>query len=183
MLLVHFLVAFAIFFPIVLFVITLYRAYQEDGNPTNINMFLGLLLLLALTCSCTKEDLSTTCDGDCSATMVIPGNIDPNGYYHVSTNDFKYFNIDLYATPTSTEYHYNGTPYVSAEFTSDNGIVQETEIYFRESNIPNKLYTKRIVGPVLDSMVRDTVVITAEIFWDAGSNSKFLYLEEKIIIE
>ena len=74
-----------------------------------------LLLLLILITSCTKEDLLTTCQGDCSATMEVPGSIDSNGYYHVTNKGLDYFNIKLYATPTSPELRYNHRPVVMAD--------------------------------------------------------------------
>lgn len=155
-----------------------------------------LLLLLILITSCSKEDLLTTCQGDCSATMEVPGYLDENGYYHIQLNwkqEFlPRFSIELYATPTSPELRYNNVPVVTAEFTSDRewyfqgeklNVMQGTEIYFRETDDPNILYTKRIVGPFPEEVKGDTISIQSEIFWEAGSYSKLIYLKENIIIE
>lgn len=62
-------------------------------------------------------------------------------------------------------------------------IVQNTEIYLSENKLFSELYTKRIVGPFPPQIVGDTITIFAEIYWEAGNQSKFQYLEEKFIIE
>ena len=62
-------------------------------------------------------------------------------------------------------------------------IVQNTEIYFKENKPSQELYTKRIVGPFPPQIVGDTITIFAEIYWEAGNQSKFQYLEEKFIVE
>jgi len=176
MLLVHFLVAFAIFFPIVLFVITLYRAYQEDGNPTNINMFLGLLLILALTCSCTKEDFPPLCDGGCNAKILVDLPQDVNGFYHVTGHRF---NIEVFANGTNEYYWYNDSPFIEAKFEGD--AVQDGTIYLSKKG--NSFYTKRIVGPILNEMIGDTLTISGDVYWEGGRDYKIQDFELKFIVE
>ena len=155
-----------------------------------------LLVVLLLSVSCSKEDILSTCEGDCEAYMELPGYLDENGFYHIKLNwEQQYlprFSIDVYATPTSPELRYNKVPVVSAEFTSDrvwyfNGeelnVVQGTEIYFRETGEPNILYTKRIVGPFPEEIKGDTINIQSEVFWEAGSYSKLKYIYSKFIVE
>lgn len=61
-------------------------------------------------------------------------------------------------------------------------IVQGTEIYFNEVN--DKLYTKRVVGPIPPVAIGDTITLYMKVFWDAGSasqwNNKYF---EKFIVE
>lgn len=159
-------------------------------------MFRYLILLFVLLSSCSKEDLLTACDGDCISWMELPGYVDDNGYYHIKLDwEQQYlprFSIDVYATPTRPELRYNKVPVVTAEFTSDRvwyfqgeqlNIVQGTEIYFRETEFPNVLYTKRIVGPFPEETQGDTINIKSTIFWEAGRYSKIDFIEEKFIIE
>ena len=156
-----------------------------------------LLLLLILITSCTKEDLLTTCQGDCSATMEVPGSIDSNGYYHVTNKGLDYFNIKLYATPTSPELRYNHRPVVMADPKSDKiyryknpnilGFYEDDPVingitYFSEEIKDGKIYANVRVDH-LPPMVGDTLNLTVRVFWEAGSYSKLIYLEEKIIIE
>ena len=83
------------------------------------------LLFLLLATSCTpSDDFSTTCpSGDCDAGVVFPVQPDENGYYHVKldwTREYlPYFSVDAYAEPTSPEYHYNDSPFVTARFDSN----------------------------------------------------------------
>jgi len=81
-------------------------------------------LTLFLAFSCSKEDVLTVCPtGDCSASIIFPQSADKNGYYHVKLDWHKeyypYFSVDVEADPTSSEYHYNGDPVVTAQFDSD----------------------------------------------------------------
>ena len=92
------------------------RAFCAAAKPL-------LFLLLATSCS-PSDDFSTTCpSGDCQASMEIPGELDRNGYYHVKLDwnreYYPYFNVDVYAEPTSEEYFYNDSPFVTARFDSN----------------------------------------------------------------
>ena len=179
MLLVHFLVAFAIFFPIVLFVITLYRAYQEDGNPTNINMFLGLLLLLALTCSCTKEDIyPPLCTDGCQYTMEVELPQDKNGYFIVPSTESR-FNVHFTASATDPFYYYNDTSVIEVQFYG-NHIISGTNYMGKQGS---KYYTKKIIGPITNGMVGDTITVHGDIYWDGGREYKIQEFSFKFIVE
>ena len=179
MLLVHFLVAFAIFFPIVLFVITLHRAYQEDGNPTNISMFLGLLLLLALTCSCTKEDnYPPLCADGCQYTIDVELEQDINGYFIVPSSESR-FNVHFTASPTDSFYYYNDQSVIEVEFYG-NHIVSGTNYMGKKGS---NYYTKKIIGPITNEMVGDTITVTGDIYWDGGSQRKIEEFSFKFIVE
>ena len=83
------------------------------------------LLFLLLATSCTPDTtLSTACPtGNCEAFIEFPVEADRNGYYHVkldwSREYLPYFSVDAYADPTSPEYHYNNSPFVTARFDSN----------------------------------------------------------------
>ena len=83
------------------------------------------LLFLLLATSCTpSEDYSPTCpSGDCQAGVIFPVQPDENGYHHVKLDwnreYLPYFSVDAYAEPTSPEYFYNNSPFVTARFDSN----------------------------------------------------------------
>jgi len=201
MFLVHFLVdvfiAFAIFFPIVLFVITLYRAYREDGNPTNINMFLGLLLLLALTCSCTVDEYSyhTCMDNSCNAVLEVPGTLDSNGYYHIDLDwngeNYPRFNILVDASLTNRDFWYNNSPVIQASFETDTfwklgndilPIVQSDRVMLSKYS-ETRASGKRILGPFPPEMKGDTIEVAATVWWEAGIDTKGREILVKFIVE
>lgn len=141
------------------------------------------LILTAL--SCEKPDVPPVCpDGDCQAEFIIPFLQDENGYFDVKL-DFtgKYsprFSVGVEADPTHSYYWYNETPVVEARFNSSSYIqlqhekvpvVQPTRIYL-SGDSTKKLYGKRIIGPILEDMIGDTLKVDVEIFWDAGGNYK-----------
>lgn len=92
------------------------RAFCATAKPV-------LFTLLLAACS-PSDDFSTACPfGDCEAGMVFPVPPDINGYYHVrldwSRDYLPYFSVDAYADPTSPEYYYNDSPFVTARFDSN----------------------------------------------------------------
>jgi len=161
------------------------------------------LLLTILIVSCTKDDVSSNIciNGDCSAYFSVPYQQDSSGYFHVkldySGEHDPYFVIEAYATAVVPEYRYNDTSIVEAEFKGDKTlrvliaehlnsyetipVVQETSIYL--SGNSDTLFGRRTVGPIPPSMIGDTLNVNAEIFWDAGMQSKFKNYSLKFIIE
>ena len=178
MLLVHFLIAFAIFFPIVLFVITLSRAYQEDGDPFNLSILLFILILGSLFfTSCTKEDIyPPLCNGGCNAEIIVDLPQDSNGFYYVTGNRF---NIEVFANGTNEYYWYNDSPFIEAKFEGD--VVQGSSIYLSRNG--NSFYTKRIVGPIFDEMIGDTLTISGDVYWDGGRKYKIQDFSIKFIVK
>lgn len=171
------------------------------------NIKLLLVLITVFIVSCSEEDVrpSLCPDGSCDGALFIPFPKDSNGYYHVDLNfDGEYlprFDIFIEGDNVDPFYFYNDMGVVQAAFESDeswvmpNGvevdIVQSTTFYLNNSS-DNTEYTpssserkwgKRIVGPVPNEFVGDTIVIRAEIYWDGGSNSASQLFEEKFIIE
>jgi|TARA_R110000803_G_scaffold40135_1_gene86511 hypothetical protein len=169
-------------------------------------MRLILLLLLGyFLISCEKEDiLPDLCiGGDCSVALKVNAPQDTNGYYHLKLNyDGQYdprFNIEVIASKTDEYYHYNSKSVVTAGFSGDIFVqvplqtgeltefiplVQETRLYLRDhGKIPNKMYTKRIIGPVLESLKGDTLNVSGYINWDGGNNWKEEEVSLKFIIE
>jgi len=171
--------------------------------------YLKLLLLLFLfsIVSCSEEDSrpSLCQDGFCDGSLYIPFPKDSNGYYHVDL-DFEgdylpRFSIFVEADDVDPFYYYNDIGVVQSAFESssywvmNNGvevdIVQETTIYLNNSTdnteyIPTttgRKWGKRIVGPIPNEFIGDTIRIRAEIYWDGGSNSASQLFEEKFIIE
>ena len=171
--------------------------------------YLKLLLLLFLfsIVSCSEEDSrpSLCQDGFCDGSLYIPFPKDSNGYYHVDL-DFEgdylpRFSIFVEADDVDPFYYYNDIGVVQSAFESssywvmNNGvevdIVQETTIYLNNSpdnteyvpSIAGRKWGKRIVGPIPNEFIGDTIVIRAEIYWDGGSNSSSQLFEEKFIIE
>jgi len=155
-----------------------------------------VLFLLLFFASCSKDPLLPyTCENnDCSAYFEVNAALDSNGYYRVKLNYggeyYPWFSIDVFATRTNQYWWYNDIPVVEAEFTGDKYIelpyetvpvVQETQIYL--SGKQELLYGKRIIGPIPPSMKGDTLVVNAEIYWDAGNNSKFQNYSFKFILE
>lgn len=180
MLFIHFIIAFAIFFPITLFVITLFRAYQEDGNPININLFFLLLLISAfLFTSCTKEDSNPPlCPGGCNATIDIELDQDINGYYIVPS-DVSRFNVIVTANSTDPFYYYNDQSVIEADF--NGGLVSDGSIYLGKR--ANNYSSKKIIGPFVNEMVGDTITITGDVYWDGGSQFYFQEFSFKFIVE
>ena len=88
-------------------------------------IFAGMILFLSiLGCQDPEVPSPQICiSGECDAKMLIPGELDENGYYHVKLNwntDFMpYFSMDIVATEVIPEYRYNKISVVSAEFDSD----------------------------------------------------------------
>jgi len=166
-----------------------------------------LLITLTITMSCTEEDIrpSLCQDGFCDGMLSIPYPKDSNGYYHVDLNfegDYlPRFDIFVEADDVDPFYYYNDMGVVQAAFESSsfwvmsNGvqvdIVQETTIYLNNSpdnseyqpTIGGRKWGKRIVGPVPNEFIGDTIVIRAEIYWDGGSKSASQYFVEKFIVE
>jgi len=166
-----------------------------------------LLLLTAFTVSCTEEDINPSLcpDGNCDGALYIPFPKDANGYYHVDL-DFNgeylpRFDIFVEGDDVDPYYYYNDMGVVQAAFISDsfwimpNGVemdlVQSTTFYLNNStqnneytpSLPSKKWGKRIVGPIPNEFIGDTITIQAEIYWDGGSKSKSQLFEEKFIIE
>lgn len=165
------------------------------------------LLLAVFIVSCSKEDVKPPLcpDGNCDGQVFINSPKDSNGYYHVDL-DFSgeilpRFDIFIEGDDVDPFYYYNDMGVVLAAFQSDkvwelpNGlsqtIVQESTLYLNSSThnneytpiSPGRKWAKRIVGPIPQEFIGDTLVIRAELYWDGGSNSKSQFLEEKIIIE
>ena len=180
MLLLHFLLSFAICFPIVIFLITLFKAYREDGDTSYINLFFVFLLTLAFFfTSCSKEDAyPPLCPGGCNAQIEVELEQDINGYYIVPSNMSR-FNIHVTANETDPYYFYNDQSVIEATFDSE--ITEGRFLYLGKKK--NYYYTKKIVGPILESMVGDTISLTGDVYWDGGNNFKIQEFSFKFIIE
>ena len=145
----------------------------------------AICFLLTLTFSCSKPEWPPVCpNGDCEAMFNVPYPMDKNGYYQVKLNfNQEYsprFSIEVAADPTHPYYWYNETPVVEARFSSSSVIhlqhekvpvVQPARIYL-SGDPSKKLYGKRIIGPILNEMIGDTLKVDVEVFWDAGGNYK-----------
>ena len=166
-----------------------------------------LLLLAVFTVSCTTEDVEPSLcpDGNCDGALFIPFPKDVNGFYHVdldfSSDILPRFSIFVEGDDVDPFYYYNDMGVVQAAFTSEsswtmsNGIeveiVQSTTIFLNNStqnneyqpSLPNRKWGKRIIGPIPNEFVGDTITIRGEIYWDGGSKSKSQLFEEKFIIE
>lgn len=171
----------------------------------NIKSFLVFAVILFV--SCTKDSVyPPLCPtGECEGGLYVPFMIDGNGYYHVNlvfdTGGMSRFPIFVEADDVDPYYYYNDMGVVMAAFQSDflaeydNGytypIVQETTIILSNladegeftPNIQGRKWSKRIVGPIPQNTVGDTIVINAEIYWDGGSRSRSKKLKVKIIVE
>ena len=156
---------------------------------------LVVLFLMLLFASCTKDDVypNTCLGGDCNASFDIRYPLDENGYYHVvldySGSYYPRFNVDVYVNPTNSHYWYNETSVVSVEFTGNKYIqlpmervpvVQETLLYLSGTE---KLYTKRIIGPIPPQIKGDTLSVNVEVYWDAGDQSVYKNYFLKFILE
>ncbi len=199
MYLLHFLLAFAIFFPVVLVTISIFRAYKEDGDVTNVSLFFLLLLLVSfMFTSCSKEEFTAapTCySGDCSASLVFSQKQDENGFYHVSLNwngqYYPRFSILVDAATTNADYWYNGSPVVQATFDTDTTwefqndelpIVQSDRILLSKYS-EARVSGKRILGPFPPEMKGDTIQIKATVWWEAGMETKGREIFAKFIVE
>ncbi len=171
------------------------------------NLKLLLLIFATIFVACSEEEsVPPLCsDGDCNGKLYIPFPKDSNGYYHVDLNfDGEYlprFDIYVEADDVDPFYYYNDMGVVQSAFESSsywvmsNGvqvnIVQETTVYLNNSTdnteyaptTTGRKWAKRIVGPIPNEFVGDTIRIRAEIYWDGGSNSASQLFEEKFIIE
>lgn len=180
MLLLHFLLAFAVTFPIVIFLITLFRAYREDGDTGYINLFFVFLLSLAFFfTSCSKEDsLPPLCYGGCNATIEVDLAQDTNGFYIISPDKAR-FDVHIYANGTTPFYHYNEQSVIEATFYSE--LTSGGFIYLgkREGNY----YSKKIIGPITNEMVGDTILVAGDIYWDGGNEYSLQEFYLKFIVE
>ena len=165
MLLLNFIIAFAIFFPIVIVSITLIRNERFD--------FLLLFALLStfFLTSCSKDELPTNLCGDCSVRFEVPFEKDSNGYYHANLtfNDAgaARFDIKAYASTIDDKSLWeNDTPNFysifsgNIELTNDVGVVQHSRLQHDRNG-----YTKRVVGPVLTEHIGDTLIVSVDTHW------------------
>jgi len=166
-----------------------------------------LLIFAAIFVACSEDEIvpSLCLDGDCDGKLYIPFPKDSNGYYHVDL-DFNgeylpRFDIYVEADDVDPYFFYNDIGVVQSAFESSsywvlpNGVevdlVQNTTFYLNNSphnteytpSILGRKWGKRIVGPIPDEFIGDTITIRAEIYWDGGSKSKNQLFEEKFIIE
>lgn len=166
-----------------------------------------LLVITFINVSCIEDDIAPPLclTGDCEGDVFLNYPKDSNGYYHVDL-DFNStylprFDIFIEADSIDPYYYYNDIGVIQAAFesqsywTMSNGvrvdIVQTTTMYLNNSthnneyitSVPNRKWGKRIVGPIPNEFVGDTLTIYAEIYWDGGSKSKSQLYVEKIIIE
>lgn len=157
--------------------------------------------------SCTEDELNPPLclSGDCDGEIYIPFPKDSRGYYHVDL-DFivqgtARFPIFIEAEDVHPYYYYNDMGVVQGAFSSPSlgvyeggyqlPIVQETTLLLSNSNntteytprVSKRKWAKRIVGPIPQYFVGDTVTIRAEIYWDGGDLSKSKFFLEKLIIE
>lgn len=158
-----------------------------------------VLVLLLLFSSCSIEealDPPTCYGGECNATFTVEGELDSNGYYHVDLDFtqqyYPRFDILIDATPTDPWWWYNEVPVVQANFYTEDTwefqndilpVVQPNRVYLSQKS-KFSMTGKRIVGPIPPEMQGDTITIEPEVFWEAGSASRYLVFNElKIIIE
>jgi len=156
-----------------------------------------ILALLLVSCSIEEELNPPTCyGGECNATFEVDGWLDTNGYYHVdldyNSQYYPRFNIFINANPTDPWWWYNDVPVVQASFFTENTwefqndilpVVQPTRIYLSQET-STRMVGKRIVGPIPPEMQGDTIYIEPEVFWEAGSASKYkVFNNLKIILE
>lgn len=176
--------------------------FKNAGKLARLRATLFFITFL-LAFSCSKEEVSPDIciDGDCFAYFRAPFPKNSDGYYEVkldySNISDPYFHIYAYAKSTARRWWYGDHPVVEAEFKSDKNlrvrvadhlnyyesipVVQETSIYLTgEGDI---LSGKRIIGPIPEFMVGDTLTINAEIFWDASMHSVLKNFSLKFIIK
>ena len=167
-------------------------------NGVSILPHLLVLIFLLFLASCSKEDVypDVCIDGNCNAKLILNYPIDENGYYHVKLDyeqEYKpRFHIEIEADNINDYWRYNGRPVAFAIFNSDASrmllgdevkLVQETEVYLSEVD-PNKLYGKRIIGPVVNQFKGDTITVDAKVYWDGGVKLYEKYQKTlKIILE
>jgi len=168
----------------------------------NILVLSGLLLG-----SCTENEFNPPLclSGNCDGKVYIPFPQDSNGYYHVELafiiEGTARFPIFVEAEDVDPYYYYNDMGIVRSAFSSSSfgvyqggyqlPLVQETTILLSTSrnmseftpSIPGRKWAKRIIGPIPQYFVGDTITIDAEIYWDGGNLTKSKLLSEKIIIE
>lgn len=199
MYLLHFLFAFAVFFPITLVLISIFRAYREDGDSTKVGLLLMVVLLLTfMLTSCTKEEFNAipTCStGVCDASLIFSQEQDNNGFYHIDLNwDGQYyprFSINVDASTTSRNYWYNDSPVVQASFETDTTWEFQNDVLpvVQSDRIMLSMYSelrvsgKRILGPFPPEMKGDTIQIKATIWWEAGMETKGREVFAKFIVE
>jgi len=85
--------------------------------------------------SCSPESFDLPCEsGECSASIESSFYKDSNGYYHAeldwNSEYYPYFNLDIVADKTSSQYHYNGVSVVRAQFDTDSYFVLGDSIAF-----------------------------------------------------
>ena len=160
-------------------------------------LFILVLALFFSSCSIEEALDPPTCyGGECNATFIVDGELDSNGYYHVdldfSEQYYPRFDILINANPTDPWWWYNDNPVVQANFYTEDTwefqndilpVVQPNRIYLSQVSTYS-MSGKRIVGPIPPHMEGDTIYIEPEVFWDAGSASRYkVFSELKIIIE
>ena len=177
---------------------TINQKESIDKSRGNLRAFraaaYGLLVLLALSCS--KPEKPSVCTGgECEASFKIPYPIDENGYYHVELDYtqqyYPRFYAEVEADPTDPYWWYNDMPVVEAYFDSESvfeleyedvRIVQPGRIYLHRKE-SDRLYGKRIIGPISPEMIGDTINVNVEILWDAGENYLVKDYNLKFIVE
>lgn len=155
---------------------------------------LFILLTLSVLSSCSKDEVypDVCIDGDCNAILKLQYPQDSNGFYHIKLDGTTRFDVEIFADNINDYWRYGGRPVAFAIFNSDASriimgdevkLVQETEIYLSEVDI-NQLYGKRVIGPVVNEFVGDTITVDATVYWDGGVKLFEKYQKTlKIILE
>jgi hypothetical protein len=159
---------------IILVTIQLSKLVFSYIKANGIDEWVGLLvvvILLTLSTSCTKDEITQDLCGDCQVRFEIPFEQDANGYYHAKLSfnsaGAARFNIDAYAsTIADKDLWENDTPNFysifsgNIELTNDVGVVQHSRLQHDKSG-----FTRRTVGPVLTDHIGDTLVVSVDTHW------------------
>lgn len=142
--------------------------------------YLKFLLVLPILYSCNiEEPYNELCTGGCIADIVVNLPQDGNGFYHVTGDRFD---VEVFANATTETYRYNNNSVIEAQFYGE--VVQSTTLYLSRINEAGTKYkTKRIVGPIFQEMVGDTLDIYGDVYWDGGTEYELQKFSFKIIIE
>lgn len=157
-------------------------------------VLLFVLLTLSVLSSCSKDEVypDVCIDGNCDAILKLQYPQDSNGFYHVKLDGTTRFDIEIFADNINDYWRYGGKSVAFAKFYSDASriilgdevkLVQETEVYLSEVG-SNELYGKRIIGPVVNEFIGDTITVDATVYWDGGVKLYEKYQKTlKIILE
>jgi len=136
---------------------------------------------LFLSCTPSALDEPTCLGGNCTA--IIQPIVETNSFtIDIDENNPKIqeFTLKIHATPTSPQWRYNGDPVVSAYwsgnlsyFVRHNGILEEVSVADKETPgvfRNGTMVITQVIG-IPRHLSGKTLIVTAEIWWEAGEHT------------